>query len=306
MSARNERTRLNSEPYRGVRRIQRLPSCLLSLSDLNRLYVSLDKLARVAGEKLISSLEQAPEQSTEYFSAAKDEMRQCIALTVLVHGRAGEQLVAQTADCLNAEQLPAAISLVTFHSSSDIKSRFGLEPLDRFELRFDFSEPPTFFKYNPWQVPTPNVSSLDVVGSDEGWVHGVHATVTEFLNIRKSGHAFLHSPITFLILQWVLGLPAALWICYRCDSLLGSVAPGLGSTARGCMVVYAALVMLLVYRAGFWATRWVFPLMELEGSRSKNKRIAVVAVITSILVSILYDVLTCAWHWSLDSLPTGK
>lgn len=48
---------------------------------------------------------------------------------------------------------------------------------------------------------------------------------------------------------------------------------------------------LLVFRGIMAGFRWTFPVVELQGARSKKVRTALVTVLSSLLLALLYDIL---------------
>ena len=54
--------------------------------------------------------------------------------------------------------------------------------------------------------------------------------------------------------------------------------------------MYVVLVTLLLFRIMAHAFRWTFPLVEIEGSRSKRVRAGVNFVLVAILAPLIYDI----------------
>jgi hypothetical protein len=59
----------------------------------------------------------------------------------------------------------------------------------------------------------------------------------------------------------------------------------------GAVYVYVFLFSLLVFRGIIWGFRWLFPVIELGGSRSKGVRRFLATVLSSLLLALAYDVL---------------
>lgn len=166
----------------------------------------------------------------------------------------------------------------------------NITPLNRFKLTLDFTEPPGFDAYNPWNQPTPNTSQLEVIGSDRTWVTAVYESTLAFFARRRRHRAWLHTQQAFNALHWLIGFPASLWVVYRLDSSVPVFAT-LHPALRGAVYVYFFLLALLAIRMIIWGFRWIFPVIELEGARSKKAREALGLVLSSLLLALAYDVL---------------
>src|SRR5205823_1062461 len=136
----------------------------------------------------------------------------------------------------------------------------------------DFTEAPVVVGYDPWNQPTPNASHFEIIGSNQTWVAGVSDRVVNFLKARKRSRRWLHGATTFTLLNWFIGLPAAFWLIYRLDSVTQRLSSGLPAALRTGVYVYVFLLVLLVFRGLIYILRWLFPIIELDGSRSKAAR----------------------------------
>jgi multisubunit Na+/H+ antiporter MnhE subunit len=112
----------------------------------------------------------------------------------------------------------------------------------------------------------------------------------DFFRTRRRRRAWLHTQRSFSVAHWVVGFPAALWIVYR----LSYYAPALTRlhpALLGAIYAYVFLLSLLVFRGIVWLVRWLFPVVEFAGSRSKVVRSVLSLVLSSLLLALLYDVL---------------
>jgi hypothetical protein len=285
--------------YRGLFRVTKIPSCAVSLMDLLKLYTELSEKTSEALEKHLETLPQQ-HQSLEEFEKIKERLRKIGKLTIMVIGSKGEQIGDTSSEVLNQQRLPDAISMITFDSSLALTlalKHYNVVLSNRFKLTLDFREsPPVFGAYNPWEQPTPNASLLEVTGPDRTWVTAVHETILSFFRERAKHHGWLHSHITFIALNWLIGLPGALWVVYRIDSYFSSALSSLHGALRVGMYVYLVLLLLLVFRVIVIGFRWTFPLLEIEGVKTKRARGIVTTILASLLLALLYDVLkTLLW-----------
>jgi hypothetical protein len=275
--------------YRGRFRSAKVPPCLISRNDLRKLYTQLDARTSDALEKHIAGLHRPPDMDEQAWNRTLHNLRHDARLTITVQGADGEQIVARSVEALSDDQLPDRITFARFDSAAALQF-INITPIHRFYVHLDFTEPPTFATYNPWSQPTPNASQIEVIGSDQTWVTGVYELIIGFFRARRRRRAWLHTQRSFNAAHWVIGFPAALWTVYR----LSYYAPALGRmhpALLGAIYAYVFLVSLLIFRGIIWLFRWLFPVVELAGSRPKVVRGVLSVVLTSLLLALLYDVL---------------
>ncbi len=276
--------------YRGLSRTARIPPCAISMADLKKLHGDLAKKSEEALERYLATLPRPPGQSPEQFEALKHHARTIGGVTVGVFGIRGEQLLSSTQDVFDTGDLPDRIGLITFDSAAGLQTQ-NVQLPNRFLVRLDFSEPPAFVRYDPNNQPTPNGSQLEVSGPDDTWVTAVYESAFQFFRTRRRNRGWLHSEVTFNVLQWLVAIPLALWFAYRLDAKLASALPGIHTALRGAFDVYVLLLGLLFFRAVMYGFRWIFPVIELEGATSKTARRLLGAGLSSLLLALLYDIL---------------
>ncbi|MBW3569561.1 MAG: hypothetical protein KY467_00520 [Gemmatimonadetes bacterium] len=276
--------------YRGLTRMSPIASCVLSIQDLQRLYRELDAKAQQAMEKHLAALKRAPDTSEEEWDALLAEGRRVGHVTVSVLGSRGEQIMASSIEALDPTGLPAQIQQITFDSAAGPKQAYNIFMMNRFVVELDFTEPPGFNSYNPWDQPTPNASRVEVIGADDTWVLGVYESILGFFTHRQKKRTWLHSSEAFNLLNWFVGFPVALWTIFRVDSA-ADFLQGAHPALKGAFYVYLFLVVLLLFRAVIWAARWLFPMVELEEARSTRARAVFWVVVGGLITGLLYDVL---------------
>ncbi|MFQ5998434.1 MAG: hypothetical protein ACE5KO_03930 [Candidatus Bathyarchaeia archaeon] len=276
--------------YRGTYRILKIQPSAVSIDDLRRLYTRLSEKTSEALEAYLNTINPQPGQDPQQLDNLKNDARKIGGLTVIIIGANGEQIVNTHIDALSQDDLPDKITSIAFDSSSALKG-FNVALPNSFRLNLDFTEPPGFHTYDPWDQPTPNNSNLEVSGPNTTWVSGVYETVVSFFRERKRNRAWLHSQVTFNILNWLFAFPAALWITYRIDNIFQSQLQNVHVTLRGALYVYIVLVSLLAFRVIVAGFRWIFPVLELQGARSKKVRDLLGTILGSLLLALLYDIL---------------
>lgn len=275
--------------YRGKYRFVKIQPSVVSIDELRQLYKRLEGKTLEVVEAYLDSIKPQPGEDPQKLGHLKDEARNIGGLTVIIIGANGDQIVDTRIDVLSQDNLPDKIASITFDSASALKG-ININLLNSFRLNLDFTEPPGFHSYNPWDQPTPNNSTLEVSGPNTSWVSGVQETVVSFFGERKRNRAWLHSQVTFNVLNWLFAFPAALWITYRADNMFQSQLQNIHVTLRGALYVYIVLVSLLAFRVIVAGFRWIFPVVELQGARSKKVRTVLGAVLSSLLLALLYDI----------------
>ncbi len=281
-----------AEPaYQGLSRTIQIPACVLSVDDLRRLFIDLDARTREVTAAQIDGLQLPAGTAPADFARVKEQAKAEAGLTMFVNGRNGEQIILHTATAITREILPHTLLSITFDSAPRFNMQLKYDPLNRFRLVLDFREPAGVISYDPWSYPTPNESSFTIIGNNQTWVAGVSDIVLGFLKDRKRSRRWLHGPITFTLANWLIGFPAAFWLIYRVDHITQRFVAGLPTALRGGIYIYVFLTLLLVFRVLVYILRWLFPIIELEGSRSKAVRATVSTVEVGLLTGLVYDVL---------------
>ncbi|HEX2341596.1 MAG TPA: hypothetical protein VHI98_14055 [Vicinamibacterales bacterium] len=153
--------------YRGLYRSTKIPPCIVDANDLRRLYRDLAAKTTQAIERQF--LEKPENFTHEQFEALKAQTLADGTLTVTIIGARGEQLVSRSVEGLADSSLPEKIAFVTFDSAAALEQAHNFRPLNRFTLRLDFTEPPTFDSYDPWEQATPNKSLCLSKWIDSPW-----------------------------------------------------------------------------------------------------------------------------------------
>jgi hypothetical protein len=280
--------------YQGLSRTIQIPACVLSIEDLRRLFIDLDALTREVTSVQIDGLQQPANTTPADFNRLKEKAKREAGLNMFVQGKNGEQVVLHSAAAITREILPDSLIAITFDSAPRFNMQLNYDPLNRFRLVLDFREPGTVISYDPWNYATPNESGFTIIGNDQTWVAGVNEMVLSFLKARKRSRRWLHGPVTFTLANWLIGFPAAFWLIYRLDTTTQHFVAGLPTALRGGIYIYLFLTLLLIFRVLIYILRWLFPIIELEGSRNKTVRATVGAVEVGLLTTLIYDVLKAA------------
>ncbi len=277
--------------YQGLSRTVELPACALSVEDFRRLFTDLDALTREVTGAQIDGVERPAGVQPAAFAIEQQQAKAEAGLALWVYGKNGEQVALHSAAAITREALPDGLTNITFDSGARFRMKLNVDPINRFRLNFDFTEPVLFIGYDPWNQPTPNGTRLEVIGANQTWVAGVCDRVLNFLKARKRSRRRLHGPTTFSLFNWLIGFPASFWLIYRVDTVTQRITAGLPGVIRAGFYVYLLLLPLMVFRVVAYVVRWLFPLIELEGSRSKTVRATGSAVVIGLFTALVYDVL---------------
>lgn len=277
--------------YQGIYRSTPVPSCVLSRDDLIRLYEELAEKAREGLESSLKGATRPADTSEEEFEELKEEAREVGRLSALIYGADGEQIAVSSLDDFRSQRLPDEIASITYNSATSLETVQGWKPDNRFRLTLDFTEPPGFDRYDPTSNPTPNESSFEIIGPNSTWVTGVYETVMGYLEGRGRRRKWLHQHGTYNVFQWFLAIPGALWLVVRLSEAFGGALSQWHTALEGALYVYLFLVTFMLLRGVVYVLRWAYPLVELEGSRSKGVRSAISLALSSLLLAGLYDVL---------------
>ncbi len=280
--------------YQGLSRTIQVPACVLSVDDLRRLFNDLDAWTREVTAAQIDGLQQPAGTTPEDFARQKRDAKAEAGLVMYVYGRNGEQIALHTAGTITPEVLPHALLSIIFDSAPRFNTQLNYDPINRFRLVLDFREPGGVISYDPWNSPTPNESSFTIIGNNQTWVAGVSDMALGFLKDRKRSRRWLHGPITFTLVNWLVGFPTAFWLIYRVDNITQRFVAGLPTALRGGIYIYLFLTLLLMFRVLIYILRWLFPIIELEGSRSKGVRTSVSVVLFGLLTALIYDIAKAA------------
>jgi len=160
--------------YKGTSKYEPIESCCISKEDLLKLYKILDKQTSVAVEKHLSEIPRLEDKTPEEDEALRQNVRELGKLTVIINNQYGEQIVSQTEEDLKKENLPDKITFIAFDSAVGLENKQVNIILDnKFRLELDFSEPPGFNEYNPFDSSTPDLPLIMVPVSELVSGHGL-------------------------------------------------------------------------------------------------------------------------------------
>ena len=179
-------------------------------------------------------------------------------MRVTISGRDGENLFGYGTEPFDSPNIPEPINHIYISNIAAFQTVEGRNPLNNFTLIFDFSTPQLVDNNNPVSNPIPNSSNLTVAGDRDAWVASIQQAVTDILGKRSNRRSFMHATFVYDVGLVLLGLPAAIYLCWRLSDFvevnLGVLSPFIAAAAY----IYIAFFVLNVYRVLFGYTKWPF------------------------------------------------
>lgn len=276
-------------PYVGAFRTFKPPACRLSRADLKVLFRLLSQKAGEVTARVVAELPEAGPQGQ-----TREDMttyvRDLLLMRASIEGTRGEQ-VSGVSDpaALDEDQLTFHLKRITFDNSSTLKARFNNFPDNWVRVQLDFDTPPLFDLSNLSNEPTPNESLITVAGKDTTWVTGVFTELQHFFDSRRKHRGWLHAKQSYDLLLMFVGLPFTFRLLHFISRGYGAWLTSLAPTLSVAVYIYLFFVFLYVFRISFGIVRWLYPLVELEGTRSRT-RVAVTAFLAVVTGALTLDI----------------
>ena len=208
-----------------------------------------------------------------------------------IKGKDGQTLFGYGTDPFDSPNIPEPIASIFISNDAAFQTVTGRRPANSFALTLDFSTPALIDDSSPVSSPTPNFSQLTIEGDRDSWVASIQEAVVGVLGRKSNRRGFIHAPFVYDIGLVLIGLPAALYTCWRLAGIvennLGVYSPFFSVTAY----IYVVILTLYIYRILFGYTRWSFPTVELTDgeSQAKTHRRFWIAIVIGLVVSAVYD-----------------
>lgn len=279
-----------NEAWRNFTKQAPITACRLNRNDLKLLYRLVNEKQIEHGNQVVSRLVQSDGETPEQFARRHVYVKNAFITTVSITGANGHVVTGHGETIFDSSLVPERISSILYDTSFSPNAQLQYRPSDRASVLLDFSRPPLInFAAQP-SAPTPNNSNWLVSAETESWSTSLSTRLSDFFSERKTLVDWLHRPATYDLLLLVAGFPLSLWGAYRVGDLIivGKSLPFVLNTA---VYVYAFFVSANVFRALFSYSRWVFPKIELESSKSPALRHRALwyTLVIGVLVSALWD-----------------
>lgn len=275
--------------YQGLQRQTPLPSCVLNRDDLRTLFRRLQEKCAEGIDLQIATWERPEDTPPDEWEKLRNRAREATNLTAMVFGAGGQQLVTTEEDGLLDRNLPDHITSVVFDSANALRSALNVDALNRFQLRLDFTSPSNFSDYDPTSRPTLNDSRFEITGPEDTWVSGVHDLVMQFFNDRKSPRGWIHSPTVFMLVHWLIVMPAAIWVSYRAVELLPDSVAHVHPAFTAGLYFYFFFLAFVAFRLLKLFGRRMWPYVELAGEKQNLGRGVFIAIAIGLVTTLIYD-----------------
>jgi len=282
----------NETPYKSITINEPLPACSVDYRVLNRLLDILIDVNKEAVNIDFSAFKKLENESDDDFSKRKGSLKALYQVSVTILGSKGEFIFFDSPISLDEAKLPTVINKVIFDTG--VKYNFQLKcfPPNRAKLEFDFSKARIFDLQSLPSEPTPNSSCIEVIGTNETWVCGVHKKILGLIEEHLTKGGLLHKSNVYDLLIWFLFIPITFTLIYRLENWFHT-SQKLPVILTVACYFYTFLLSLNIFRILFNYSRWVLPKVELIGQHQSNSALhrgIIVAIFSALSLSLLYDI----------------
>jgi hypothetical protein len=275
-----------------------IEACRLRRDDLARLYRIINDRQIEYGQMFVDQvLAQLPTESSEQFQERRARVKNSFVTTVNVTGSNNEIVSGSGEHFLASGNIPDSI-LTVFYTTIAGPNAVGIAQeflQNRATLLIDFSRPTILDFTKLPTFATPNNSNFEISASSEAWFTTLNTRLTELFRERRTGFNWLHQPGIYDLLLFVLGLPFALWIDFRCSPIIDRLQ--LPTVLGSGIFVYLFVAGLFIFRGIFTYSRWVFPKVEIqsEGSPPLRHRAVWAAIMIGVFGGAVWDSIKALW-----------
>ena len=271
---------------------RKINSFAVGKEELKRLYLILQERSNAAGDLEIANYKQE-KQTDEEYAANKLRIKESTRLKLTITSNDGKELYGNIEDVFESVAFPEQIKSVYVNSELLLKTHYNYTPRNSFELLLDFSKPDLFdLSFMPSSA-TPNNSNIKVQGRDTTWVHGVFSEFNDFVSKYPSKMAWLHKNSVYDLILWLAGFPAGFWLTYSFSEFINKIFGSFSVFVQNAAYVYLFLFSLVLLRLIFHYSRWIWPLIEYQGSKNTalKHKVFITAILFGLLIDFIHDIL---------------
>jgi hypothetical protein len=133
--------------------------------------------------------------------------------------------------------------------------------------------------------PTPNPSALLIGGERDGWRAGIESAVKKYVKERNRLWSWFHGQFVYDLFLFLVGIPFALYACWRVAPLIDTVFAGINAVVIGGAYIYVGFCAIWLYRLAFSYARWAWPKIELVEQSMPSKRHRLILIAVAVFVS---------------------
>lgn len=269
----------------------RIPSSILDLNYFKKLYATLCNISKDGARLENENYKKLPEQSDEDFERMKAGTYDLYAVSILIYGTKGEQILSHNVNAFDEGNLPDEISKIIFDNTLIYTSSVKQNSQNRVRITFDFHKPSIFDFTDKPSVNT-NTSSIEILGQNDIWVKGAFEQINSSLKERKTKRSWLYSKNIYEIFLLTIVIPLSFWNLSKISNLFSISSLNLPSAIEVGFHIYLFILLLWCFRIIFNYSRWLFPYVEINyGFRKKElaHRIILFGLVSTLLYSFIKD-----------------
>lgn len=183
----------------------------------------------------------------------------------------------------------AFISTILLTNILSFQQETNVQPLHQFEVLLDFTQPRLLDSSTPLSDPTPNPSGLLIGGERVGWRAGIESAVKKYVKERNRLWSWFHGQFVYDLFLFLIGIPFALYVCWRLAPLIDRVFAGINTVVIGGAYIYVGFCAIWLYRLAFSYARWAWPKIELaeQSMPSKRHRVILIAAVAFVSTAVI-------------------
>lgn len=285
------------EYFKSNKRETIIPSCILDLDSIKKLYEILQILNEEAISIEIAKIETEIKSLNKNYTDEEKQaffkkIKEMYAVYIQINGANGEYIETYDKNTLEDKHLPDRIKYFSFNNTIGFKGQNNIKQTCQFIVDFDFTKSDLVdFLQNP-SKRTINDSLIGVYGLNESWVEGAHEKIFSFLKERKSNREWLHRKNVYDFLLWFLFLPMTFWFLYKFDLWFSKQQINSSNIFYSFVYVYLIFFSMFLFSFIFKYSRWLFSYLEYKTNLKalyKVQRGFLITVIIGLVITWLTE-----------------
>ncbi|RUT85550.1 MULTISPECIES: hypothetical protein [unclassified Mesorhizobium] len=249
-----------------------LNSYTVSIGNIRKIYRGLQRLVDEEADLEIARWAPLTDQTQEEFEARKTQVRKlAFRVTITVNRENGSSTYGDTEDIFDLSGHDSFVASIFMTNKTAFRREANTDPVNWFELLFDFSQPALMDANSIVSSPTRNASGFQINGSREGWLAGIERLVLNQIDKKHKLRRFFHGPFVYDYGLIFFGMPLAIYTCWILVPFVNGVISSQSNILGNGTYVYIVLASLWFYRVLFGYTKWAFPLVEMKEQQKRPK-----------------------------------
>lgn len=283
----------NDFTYKSSHKFEILQPCTLNLDYFKRLFKILESANEESAKIELDKLKKKDSETNEQFSKVKEDYKKLFKVSIHIYGAKGAFSLTESSSIFDDSSLPVSITKIYFENHSKYKVTLRKNPINTFQINFDFSKPKVFdFNSSP-SYATPNNSYIDVLGENESWVTSTFTRVKESLADYKNNHGWLHVNNIYDLFLWFLFIPLSFRLLYIINRSLSPHFAQFSAFFKVACYLYFFIITINIFRIIFNYTRWIFPNIEFDHVSKRGAefhRYVLGVILLGIVITFICDI----------------